>query len=656
MIESNLSSSLCAVKRIFLLPALAFFLSVPVASEPAQSAQYPAPNIVLVVLDAARADHFSSYGYRADTTPRIDAIGRKGVLSLKTFSQATDTFNSIPLILTSRYIPRPLANLDGWLWGLRQATPQDIALRDDDQLIFMPETLAQNGYRTALFTDHYAFSKETPLAHKFHELHHSPAPRSLNDERVVSGAIDWIQKNRQQKFFLYLHVMSPHGDYQEKDTDSEFLSTFDAEEIAAVRKKSGEHFGSAAKGWSAAELRILRGLYDSSLKHADRWIGALYDELEKLRIAENTVFLITSDHGENLGAHGQLTHGNVPWDSVTHVPLIIVYPPRIPPGAKVRGLTESVDIFPTLLDLAGIEVAQDKYLAGQSLVPLISRPDAGKKYILSEGSIRTENHKYIADGNILYDLKKDPEEENNIAQRRPKIAQDLRSLHLRLMGPHLARYNNAKASGIPAEPFYIPIQWLRMKPQASIKNYHALPKPAVLLSEASTAPPWLLGVTQVFSVLRPGTRDLAPGLMRHPTVPSAPAVTLSCPLPDGEYNVSVLLNSFNREIPVLRQLGLKFRFSPTEPYRAPAGEEALKKAYISELGLGNFAYLDLGPATVTQGAFSLELDIPSPAEQPYSLWHIRFNPGTIKEPSVAPSAQEQRQIEEAIRASGYLWE
>lgn len=629
------------LKPALSLPATTLlFLIIHISAVLAQPAPPPEPNILFIILDSARADHFSAYGYTLETTPRMQAISRKGTLFLNEFSQGADTFQSVPRYLASRYVSRALFQPDAWISGMRQATPDDIALRDDDQLIYLPQFLARQGYRTALFTDHYAFTEETDLARQFHEFRHFPRPRALNDARVFSQAIDWLRENGQKKFFLYVHVMAPHGGYPEKDTDAEFTAQFDAGLIAEVRKKAANPI---TKTWSQQELRVLRALYDSSLKHADRWVGELYSALEELKLDKNTIFMITADHGKNMGEHGIIENAGPPWDSVLHVPLILVYPPRIPPATKVSGLTEGVDIFPTFLDLAGIAIPSDKALAGVSLAPLISQPDAGKKQVFSENFIRTKDYKYMVNENFLFDLKADPREENNLAQSRTRLTKSLRSLHQRLMKPHLTRYNAAKAVSLPEEPFFIPLRHFNLTPPNSAERSMVLTEPAALLSSGTATRPWLLDVY-----------GLTPGLMRHPTVSSAPAVAFSCPLPDGEYSISVLLNSFSSNLPSISQLGLTFRFSQQEPYRTPLNLKPSKQKYDRHTGeLQNLAYLELGRTTVRNRTFRLELAIPSPPEIRYSLWHIRFYPGIADKPTTEPSEQKKRQIEETMRSTGY---
>ena len=480
-------------------------------------------------------------------------------------------------------------------------------------------------------------SKGTALARQFQDLYSSYSPRPDSDVRVSSQAIAWLQQNGHEKFFLYMHIMSPHADYPAKDTDDEFLAQFDPRQVESVRKRFLGRFNPSSAGWSPTELQILQGLYDSSLKHADRCVGALYDAVEKLQLAPKTVFLITADHGENLGDHGLIGHGGTLWDSIMHVPLILTYPPRIPAGTMVQGMAESVAIMPTFLDLAGIQIPPGQYLDGRSLLPLILQKDRGRQYIVSASSLRTEKYKYITEPESLYDLQADPGETKDLSKRRRAMADELRDLHQRLMGPYLASLGALKAPGPPTEAFFFKMN--------SFNIISGRPGTATGSAAGSSVLPWI-----VDNSLH------APKITRNPAASFAPPLVLSCPLPNGDYQVSALMQYSSEGIPVLDDLGLSFRFSSKDSYRPPFGVGYPIEALSGEAGNSAFSYLDLGRTSIIDGYFRFELSIPSPPKVLFALRHMRFVPAAAPAPAQKRDAEEQRRMKEILMASGYLSE
>jgi len=480
-------------------------------------------------------------------------------------------------------------------------------------------------------------SKNTALARQFQYLYNSFSPRPDSDVRVSSQAIAWLQQNGHEKFFLYLHIMSPHADYPAQDTDDEFLAQFDPRQVESVRKRFSGPMNPNSAGWSPTELRILQGLYDSSLKHADRCVGALYDAVEKLRLAPKTVFLITADHGENLGDHGRIGHGGTLWDSILHVPLILSYPPRIPAGTMVQGMAESVAIMPTFLDLAGIHIPSDQYWDGRSLLPLILQQDRGRQYVVSVSSLRTEKYKYITEPESLYDLQEDPGETKDLLKKRRAMADELRGLHQRLMGPYLANLDTLKAPGPPAEAFFFKMNSFNIISGWSGRATGSAAESSVL--------PWI-----VDNSLH------APKITRNPAASFAPPLVLSCPLPNGDYQVSALMQYPSKESPTLNDLGLSFRFSSKDSYRPPFGVGYPVEALSGEAESSSFSYLELGRTRIVDERFYFELSIPSPPKVLFALRHMRFVPAAAPAPTQERDVEEQRRMKEMLMASGYLSE
>ncbi|UCC94735.1 MAG: sulfatase [Candidatus Omnitrophota bacterium] len=384
------------------------------------------PNILFIVLDAARADHFGCYGYERNTTPFIDAAARRGALFLNHFTNATHTSGALPKIFFSRYFSLPIFETDGWVWGIKQSSPELIFGNFDNQQIFLTELLSRYGYYTVIFHPHPMFNENSYLIKKFDECFYIEARGEQMPAEVmltVTTVGTWIRQNKRYPFFIYCHIMSPHEPYHPRDEDREFLEGFDVSAIREARKKFRLPKKESAEGFNQRELEILEGFYDSNLKHVDKWVGKLLNDLQEFNLDDNTLVIITSDHGQNLGEHNHLAHGGLPWDSVIKVPLVMIYPPLIPDGAKVSALTESVDIAPTILNISKISLPWDKTMDGINLLKVIRNNKFAKDAVFTEDSIRTTHYKYFPDS--LYDLQRDPKETRNIVEEEPSTVEKL---------------------------------------------------------------------------------------------------------------------------------------------------------------------------------------------------------------------------------------
>jgi len=240
-------------------------------ANPYQTGNASSPNIVFIILDAARADHFSCYGYQKNTTPSIDAISLKGVLFLNNFSQATSTSESVSRFMSSRYFSLPIVDDYGLIWGpIKKALPTEVFLEFYNQQIFLPEVLSMHGYRTALFSNHTWFTKDTYFVRQFDESFSFHVSEDYPvDKEFFTSVAQWIKKNRKKRFFIYCHLMSPHMPYVPNEEESEFLPNTDFQSLSTIRNKLIYAIG-AGEEIKESDLPYLNGLYDAKLKHADK--------------------------------------------------------------------------------------------------------------------------------------------------------------------------------------------------------------------------------------------------------------------------------------------------------------------------------------------------------------------------------------------------
>jgi len=620
--------------------ALSVLLSPGRAEEPVPI--LPAPkkkNIVFVLLDAARSDHFSCYGYDKKTTPNIDALSCRGAIFLKNFSPATETFNSLPLIFSSRYYSKEIFQKDTWQWGVRRESSPSIFVNFDLEQIILPELLSRNGYRTVIIHDHWWFLPQTDLIASFdeHVKVRTQLKRHPADGAMITQAQAWIEKNRNKPFFLYLHIMSPHQPYPPKLEDRLFTKVGESEALDRVRRKFANKPNESARGWSPEDLSYLNSLYDSNLRHSDAGVGQLYEFLEQEGLADDTLFIISSDHGENLGQHGLINHGGPPWDSATHVPLIMILPREIPAGVQVQGLSESIDIMPTIIDLCDLDIPPGKRCDGVSLKKFIITPQKGKETVYTQQSVRTPEYKYMLNRDALFNILSDPREEDNIISYHPEMAKKLAGKHDSFMESLLIRYQSVSRPGAPPYPFFLPLREFRFFPGAALQVCAIGKSPLSVLGEINPEKTWMLNKSTHYG-----------GLFCLPDRGVLPPAILSIRMPDGTYRVSVLVENLGEIHDSAGDVGMESRFDPAGRFLAP---KTIKNAPGAR-----YCYLDWGEVVVKNNRFSVELSVRTDKKTPFFLHHVRFDPMEASRgvESEVPGDKEMRERREGLKSLGYM--
>jgi len=352
-----------------------------------------APNVVLVTIDATRADHLSCYGYERPTSPSLDALASEGVLFEWVFSQAPYTKPSVASLLTGR------------LPSDHRATRESSMVEPESTIL--PEILRRHGYATAAFTtnawltpefgfgqgvDHFhTIMRERiirfPLA--FMALRRAnrlvdrgayvysvlkrrlvgKVPTATRDARLSEAVLAWLDAPPERPFFLYVHFMSPHHPYDAPPPLGDmFVRPGERRRIFSYPRKSGKLAGTG-EALPAEEYEELVARYDGGIRFADEMLGRLVAKLRERRLLDETVLVVTADHGEEFYDHRNWGHGHSLYNELLHVPLVVRYPPVTPAGRRVRDRAMVVDVLPTLLDLAGVPAPPA--LAGRSLVPAI---------------------------------------------------------------------------------------------------------------------------------------------------------------------------------------------------------------------------------------------------------------------------------------------
>ncbi len=334
----------------------------------------PRPDIVLVVVDALRADHLSLYGHQRATSPTLDTLARESRVWNRAIGHAAWTLPAIASILTGRF---PLEH---------QATrdPNDILRfnRLDADMPTLGTQLRARGYRTAAWVNNAYLAPEFELDRGFDRYDYvgSGDLEGRDGYETVRAALDWLAAD-EQPGFAFLHIMEPHYPYLppahlrrrftgpgEPPVDLLFFSSVDLATDARWRKR----FEPEQEDW-------IRRLYDEEVLAADEAIGQLVAGLQAQGRWDRTVLAVTADHGEEFWDHGAFEHGHALYGELIRVPLLL----RAPGVEAIRSddLVQHVDLFHTLVELAGAAVPEGSH--GRSLLGA-SPPEAASAAVLSE--------------------------------------------------------------------------------------------------------------------------------------------------------------------------------------------------------------------------------------------------------------------------------
>ena len=332
--------------------------------EPAQP-RVPGPNLVMLVLDTVRADHLSCYGYFRTTTPALDELARQGARFARAYTAAPWTLPSHASFFTGLY---PSEH------GCESGHPFL-----DDKYETLAEALRRRGYTTLGFSANPWICHATGLDQGFDRfiqvrlrfeksrmlgqgvwrwLLGLASPQSLaldNGARQANTlCAKWLQAlaRRPRPFFLFVNYMEAHFPYPaHPDTYRFFPNPARAgQDYAAVDFDWIRH-DAGARAWSASDLDLVRAKYDGSLYYLDRQVGELVRRLDDLGLGANTILLVLSDHGESLGEHGLWSHEFSMYHNLLQVPLLVRYPPRVPPQTVVQAPFTLKDLPELVLDL-----------------------------------------------------------------------------------------------------------------------------------------------------------------------------------------------------------------------------------------------------------------------------------------------------------------
>jgi arylsulfatase A-like enzyme len=421
--------------------------------------------VILIWADALRWDHLNVYGYSRETAPVLSRMAAEGAVFHDCVSQAPWTLPSTSSLLTSLYVTTHGVNFRNGRLPVTATT--------------MPEVFHDAGYATLSFSSIGFTGRIFNMHQGFDESHEAESldwakPNSNKTAReYVNRLLGWLEAHREVPFFVFLHVYDPHAPYEpyppydtlwadpaRKNEHETYVERVGRRPTLKQLEEAGiepDDFISLKKDW-----------YDGSIRAMDTEIGRLFERLEELGLDEKTLVIFMSDHGDEFLDHGKMGHATTVYSEVTHVPLIVKWPGVVPEGAEVFETIRTIDLMPTILELCRLPLPEG--MQGQSLVPLLAaaKRASDESIVMSDRNAafrtvqwrnepavsenlvperekrrnpeRRDSYAIISDGwklihNIqpieghpeyeLYDHRKDPLDQVNLADKHPEIVERL---------------------------------------------------------------------------------------------------------------------------------------------------------------------------------------------------------------------------------------
>ena len=397
----------------------------------------PDYNVLVITIDTLRPDRLGCYGYGRPTSPRIDEFAAASVLFEQVVCQSPQTLPSHTSIFTGLY-PRT-----------HRAISHESVVAEE--VTTLAELLKERGYNTAAFVSSHVLDSKYGLDQGFDrywQVHDvtRPKQREMAHQRGIdpttTEVLSWLEQNASQRFFAWIHWFQPHRPYEppleirprfvadylgDANSSSEFLMKVWRDEIALADE----------------DVRYLSQMYDGEVAYADAQVGRVLDALEAHGVADNTIIVLTSDHGEMLYEHEYyFGHDIALYEECIMIPLVINHPGLGFTPKRLPGLVQSIDIFPTLLAFLGIEIPAGT--EGKTLEPLLIGAEARTaEYAFAETfpfpeksmprhAVRTQSQKLVwrevkeaALTKHFYDLAADPREMNDLFTADPEVARAL---------------------------------------------------------------------------------------------------------------------------------------------------------------------------------------------------------------------------------------
>lgn len=406
-------------------------LAWSMATGPAPQSPLPAkPNILVITIDTMRADHLGCYGYFRETSPHIDALAKESIVFENCNAPMAQTLPTHTSLFTSVY-PREhgiVANI-AQTGGMYKPSPV---------LQTFATAIGKQGYATAGFVSAEPVKKIGGIAAGFAKWY-EPDDKKVEADWTNRKIFEWIDAGGlKEPFFMWVHYFDPHAKYEPPApydtmfTDDEKLDKYMTDR--AFGMEAGKERAGKENHTKIKKSKESINLYDGEVRWTDENIGKLFAKLKEKGVWDKTVIVLTGDHGEGLGQHNLTGHGNI-WGEQLHVPLLIHVPGQAPRRVATR--VTSPDILPTVLALvpsipgadflkqaSGVNVLAPNLDANRPLYAQLPGSRTVMVHALTLGDWRFIRHP--AKGDMLFNLKDDPFELHNLADKSADRASQMR--------------------------------------------------------------------------------------------------------------------------------------------------------------------------------------------------------------------------------------
>lgn len=396
-------------------------------------------NIVLIVIDTLRASRLGCYGYALPTSPAIDRLAADGVRFARCFAPGIPTTPAHTTIYTGLHPISHRIVCHGGSVDLDRKTP------------VLPELLQQAGFTTAAADNLYDIKPWLARGYEFYinSSYRHKLRLMVTCEEVNARAIPWLREHAAENFFLFVHYWEPHTPYVPPERYRTFYPAdrdpFDPGNTTFEPIKRQPFWDMFADIWfrklgPVTDRDYVASLYDAQIRHVDDAVAELVSAVDELGLADDTLIVLTGDHGESLGQHDIYFDHHGLYEDVIHVPLIMRAPGTLRP-AVAEAMVQHTDLAPTLLEAGG--AAPMQRTDGRSVWPIaagLAADRAWDRVVCCEctwqakWALRTQDRKLILARQPdrhgmpmreLYDLCADPAEEHNLADERPTEAAEL---------------------------------------------------------------------------------------------------------------------------------------------------------------------------------------------------------------------------------------
>lgn len=418
--------------------------------------------ILLLDLDSTRPDHLGCYGYQRNTSPNIDKIADEGVRFSNYYTSDAPCFPSRTALMTGRFgIHNGVVGHGGTAADVRHEG-EDRQFRSRLTSECFPALFRSAGMKTALISPFGERHSAWTFYAGFNEIHNTGKGGIESAEEVTPVVMNWIEQNaKQDDWFLYVNYWDPHTPYRApeefgnpfandplpawitdevlKEHTTRKVGPHSAREISMFDNKTNPKFPRHPGDFTDREglRRVIDG-YDCGIRYMDDHIGMLFSELERQGVMEDLVVIITADHGENMGELGIYGEHGTADQGTCRIPMIIRWP-GMRKNHLDEGLHYHLDLLPTIAELLGKSPAPS--WDGTSYAAALQTGDAcGRDYLVvsqcahvCQRSIRFGDYLYVRtyhdgyhlfDKEMLFNLKKDPHEQHNLAQTERSLCKD----------------------------------------------------------------------------------------------------------------------------------------------------------------------------------------------------------------------------------------